>query len=152
MVFLFLYSYFINAEIVHETTKGHLQSFSYSDFCQFHKAKSDTLVSMINRDEIECFNQKFKISDFCLKKLEANRPLVRFYGIDSEKKVYCEDAMSVKLALDCGKLNTTCKNPKQDCEKLQKIYAHSLDLAHGYRSEDKLHCLYSKTEVEEDHL
>ncbi len=152
MVFLFLYSFFIHSEIVHETTKGHLQSFSYQDFCNENKAKSDMLASVVSRDEIECFNEKFKISDFCLKKMNPDSPLIRYYGLDSEKKVYCEDAKSVRLQLDCGQLNTSCRDPKDDCGKLKKIYAYSLDLAHGYRVDDKLHCLFSKTEVENDHL
>lgn len=142
---LFLYVSITMAKIYkHETIDSHLSDFSYQDFCETMKAKSTTLVSALPQNEIECFNEKYKIIDFCLKKLPLGSSLSRGFAVTTEKKVYCEVAKSVMVSLTCDTQSDLCKNPKQSCLKMQKFYAYDLDLAHASQIERNLNCYYSK--------
>lgn len=149
VLFFSIFSHFGLALVSYEGVQTRLHSFSYSDFCSVMKAKSSFLVSTINPSEIECFSEKFKINDFCVRKLELASSYARGYGVDKEKKVYCEEARGVTVTIDCSHNQLLCKNPENNCEKLKNIYAYSLELTHSSQLNGKLNCYYSKKNDED---
>lgn len=136
----------------HEIIEGRLQDYSFVEMCETMKAKNSFLITPIGLTELECFNQKFKIADFCQKKLPLEANFTRgFINID-EKKIYCETAKAVTVSIDCQS-KSGCQNSKNACEKLQNIYASKLDLNHSSIVDGKLNCYYtSSVEVELDTL
>lgn len=144
-IFLFLYPSISLCKIIkHESVDAHLSDYSYREFCETMKAKNNMLVSELPNNQIECFNEKFKIVDFCLRKLPLGSSLARGFAISTEKKVYCEVAKSVMLTLSCDSMVEICKRPKQSCEKIKNMYAYDLELAHASQIERNLNCYYSK--------
>ena len=145
VVFLVLFSLSTMGKVIkHEMTDSHLSVFDYKEFCTTMKAKSTTLISMTGVGEIECFNEKFKIADFCIKKLPLENSLTRGYAVESEKKVYCEEAKSLMLTVTCDTSKDICFKPKISCEGLKKIFAYRLNLFHYANIDKNLECYYSK--------
>lgn len=145
--FILLFSFFnIQAKVYnHEIIEGRLQDFSYTDLCETMKAKNSILISPIGLAEIECFNQKFKVADFCLKKLNTSANFTRGFVNTTEKKIYCETAKAVTVSLDCeGK--SFCRNSKNACEKLQQVYAIKLEVNHSSNIAGKLNCYFTSSE------
>lgn len=134
-----------SAVLKHESSKLKIQDYSYQDFCDTMKAKSATLISASGTDEIECFNQKFKIVDFCMQKAPLEKHITRGYTVEKEKKVYCEEAHSVMVSISCDARDMHfCLDPKKGCDKLKKIYAHRLEVVHYAMLEKNLNCYFSK--------
>jgi hypothetical protein len=147
ILIIFILSCFgISAKVLnHEIIEGRLQDFSYVELCETMKSKNTMLISPIGLAEIECFNQKIKVADFCLKKLSSNANFTRGFINITEKKIYCETAKAVTISLDCeGK--TLCKNPKNACEKLQQVYAIKLEVNHSSNIAGKLSCYFTTNE------
>jgi hypothetical protein len=112
------------------------------------KAKESLLITPIGLLEIECFNQKFNISDFCLKKLPLDAAYSRGFANTIDKKVYCEEAESVMLSIDCLAKPSFCKNAEQTCEALKKNYAVKLETTHSSILNKKINCYFSKNSEE----
>ena len=113
-------------------------------------AKSSLLTTAINSHEIECFNQKYKIREFCIKKMPLDSNFTRGFGVESEKRVYCEEAVNVSLSIDCKEMKGLCKNAQNACEKLKNIYAYSLENSHHSVTNGKLNCYFTKKNAEDD--
>lgn len=147
---LILISFSIQAKIInHDSIGARLHDYSFKEFCSTMKSKSDTLISVAGVNEIECFNQKFKISDFCTQKLPLEASYTRGFAVENEKKVYCEEANSISISLTCDSFKDACKSPKSSCEKLKKVYANRLEISNSSKVEDKLNCYFTK-KAEED--
>jgi hypothetical protein len=150
IIFLFSLIQIAHAGIVkHDAISSRLHEYSYQEFCDSMKAKNSMLISAKGLNEIECFNENFKISDFCLKKLPLDSNYTRGFSVESEKRVYCEEAAGVMLSVDCESKINFCKNDKYNCEKLKKSYASSLELSHSSVVDKKLNCYFSK-KIEDD--
>lgn len=117
--------------------------FTYKDFCLFNQAKSPMLITSTAPNIIECLDQKFKINEFCIKKLALGSKFTRGYGNDHDQKVFCEVAEAVTLTINCEERSALCKNANDSCEKLRASYAHSLEQAHASILNNKLKCYYS---------
>ena len=134
-----------SAVLKHESSKLKMQNYSYQDFCETMKAKSATLISASGMDELECFNQKFKIVDFCMQKAPLEKHITRGYAVEKEKKVYCEEAQSVMVSVSCDARDMHfCLDPKKGCEQLKKIYAFRLEVVHYSMLEKNLNCYFAK--------
>lgn len=143
-----IFSYQANAIINNiDHVESRLLDFTYLDLCTTMKAKNTMLISPIGFSEIECFNQKFKVSEFCLKKLPEDASFTRGFINTTEKKIYCETAKAVSLSIFCE--YKKCRNHKSACEKLKNAYAMKLELSHSSLVEDKLNCYYSKDTTED---
>jgi hypothetical protein len=109
------------------------------------KAKSSALISASGVGELECFNEKFSIIDFCLKKIPTQKYLTRGYAVEKEKKVYCEEAQSVMISISCDKRDLRyCLDPRKGCEQLKKIFASRLEVVHYSMLEKNLNCYFAK--------
>jgi len=129
----------------HETTKQKVETYSFIDLCKTMKAKNTSLITPVNIGELECFNEKFSIIDFCLQKSPLEKHLTRGYAVEKEKKIYCEQALSVMFSVSCDERDMhLCFNPKKGCEQLKKIYAYRLDIAHYSMLEKNLNCYFAK--------
>jgi hypothetical protein len=134
-----------SAILKHESSGLKLQEYTYADFCETMKAKNQTLISAVGANEIECFNQKFQIIDFCMQKAPLNKHLARGYANDKDKKVFCEDAQSVMISVSCDERDLHyCLDPKKGCLQLKKIYAYRLEVAHYSMLEKNLNCYFAK--------
>jgi hypothetical protein len=134
-----------SAVLKRDTSKEKQTDYTFKDFCQTMKAKDLSLISVTAPDEIECFNQKFKIIDFCLQKIPFAKHVTRGYANEKEKKVYCEEAQSVMISVSCDERDLRfCLDPKKGCEMLKKIYAYRLETVHYSMLEKNLNCYYSK--------
>ena len=135
-----------SALLKHESALLKIHDYSYIEFCEVMQAKTKTLISATTSGEIECFNQKFNIIDFCLKKFPTNKHITRGYALEKEKKVYCEEAQSVMISISCDERDLHyCLDPKAGCEQLRKIYAHRLEVVHYSMLEKNLNCYYAKS-------
>ena len=134
-----------SAVLKHDSSKLKLNSYTYQDFCQTMKAKDATLISVVLPDEMECFNQKFKIMDFCMQKIPFAKNITRGYANEKEQKIYCEEAHSVMVSIACDERDMHyCLDPKKGCDMLKKIYAYRLDVVHYSMLEKNLNCYFSK--------
>lgn len=146
MLFLALPLQLYSAVLKHESSKLKIQDYSYADFCSSMKAKSNALISSSGADEIECFNEKFKIIDFCMQKSTMLKHLTRGYAVEKEKKIYCEEAQSVMISVSCDERDMRfCFDPKKGCEMLKKIYAYRLEIVHYSMLEKNLNCYFAKS-------
>jgi hypothetical protein len=133
------------AILKHETTQLKLHEHTYADFCQTMNAKNATLISDVGMGEIECFNQKFKITDFCLQKDPQAKHITRGYPLDKEKKVLCEEGKAVMVSVSCDERDLHfCLDPKKGCEQLQKIYAVRFEVVHYSMLDKNLNCYFAK--------
>lgn len=153
LFFIFLFSSNTFAKVFnHEIVEGQLHDYSFIDLCETMKAKNNLLISPIGLTELECFNQKFKISDFCLKKLPIDANFTRGFINQDEKKIYCETAKAVTISIDCKQKNI-CQQSKNACDKLHLIYANKLELNHSSVVAGRLNCYFtSSLEVDLDNL
>lgn len=149
ILFIFILSCFgISAKVHnHEIIEGRLQDFSYVEFCETMKAKNNMLISPIGLAEIECFNQKFKVAEFCQKKLPIDANFTRGFINFDEKKIYCETAKAVTLSI--YRVHKNSNQHKKECEKLKIAYARKLELSHSSFLDDKLNCYYAKSSIED---
>jgi len=107
--------------------------------------KDAVLISPSSLTEMECFNKRFQLIDFCLNKFPMEKTLTRGYVDKDKKKVICEMSESVMISVSCDERDLKyCFNPKHGCEELKKIYGNRLDLAHFSMLEKNLNCYFSK--------
>jgi hypothetical protein len=143
LIALLYFSHSYASLVRHETINSHLADFSYKEVCETMKAKVVMLSDASGPSEIECFNEKIKVFDFCLKKLSLETPFTRGMVIASEKKVYCESASDVIVSLDCDSSKSICDSPKLGCLKIKKLYAYRHELNHFSVIDKKINCYYS---------
>lgn len=133
------------AIIKHEVPRAQYREFEYAEVCELMGTKDAILISPKSLREIECFNKRYQLIDFCLKKLPEEKKITRGYINSAGKKVICEMADNVSLNLSCDQRDIKfCRDPKKGCEALRKIYAIQLETAHFSMLEKKLNCHFSK--------
>ena len=133
------------AVLKHEVSHPQYKEFDYAEVCEAMGAKNSILNTAKSLTEIECFNKNYFIIDFCFKKFPMDKGLTRGYIDRHAKKVVCELSNSVMLSVSCDSRDLKyCFNPKEGCEKLRKIYAIRLEVAHYSMLEKNLNCYYSK--------
>ncbi|MBP9681319.1 MAG: hypothetical protein KBD76_07935 [Bacteriovorax sp.] len=135
----------LNAAVLkHERSSVVNKEFDYTEFCQTLGAKHSELISVKSMSEIECMNKSYEVLDFCLKKFPEDKWLTRGYVDQAKKKIICEMSKSVMVSVSCDKRDSLyCLNPKEGCEKLRKIFAHRLEIAHFSLLEKNLNCYFS---------
>jgi len=136
----------LNAAVLkHDISSPSYKEFDYKEVCETFKVKDALLISPSSLTEMECFNKKFQLIDFCLNKFPMEKTLTRGYVDKDKKKVICEMSESVMISVSCDERDLKyCFNPKHGCEELKKIYGNRLDLAHYSMLEKNLNCYFSK--------
>ena len=133
------------AVIKNEVTSLGVTEFDFKEVCEELGVKDPVIITPVNGHSIECLNKKFSLTEFCHKKIPADKPLARGYANKESRKVVCEMASKVMFSLSCDREHIKfCKNAKNGCEKLKKIFAYRLDLAHYSMLEKALNCYFSK--------
>jgi hypothetical protein len=140
-------SAFISAAIIkHETQSAKYESFDFKEVCEKLGAKNFELIEAKSESEIDCMGKIFPAIDFCLSKFPMDKTLTRALVDGKTKKVKCEFTESVMLSLSCDKVDLKyCLDPQKGCEKLKKIYAYRLEMAHFSMLEKNINCYFSKS-------
>jgi hypothetical protein len=133
------------AVIKHDVSSPTYKEFDYKEVCETFKVKDAVLVSPSSLTEMECFNKKFQLMEFCLSKFPMEKTLTRGYVDKDKKKVICEMSESVMISVSCDERDLKyCFDPKRGCEELKKIYGNRLDIAHFSMLEKNLNCYFAK--------
>lgn len=142
---LFLSPSLLASVLKHEVSSPSYKEFDYKEVCDTFKVKDALLISPASLTEMECFNKKFQLIDFCLNKFPMEKTLTRGYVDKEKKKVICEMSESVMISVSCDDRDLKyCFDPKKGCEELKKIYGHRLEIAHYSMLEKNLNCYFSK--------
>ncbi len=148
MIFLKYFFFVLSlqaAVLKHEVSNPQYKEFDYLEVCQAMGSKNTVLITPKSLTEIECLNKNYSIIDFCLKKFPMEKTLTRGYIDFHAKKAVCELSNSVMLSVSCDSRDLVyCFKPKEGCEKLRKIYAIGLEVAHYSMLEKNINCYYSK--------
>lgn len=146
LITAFLLSITLEAAVLkHEVSSPTYKEFDYKDVCETFKVKDVMLVSPASLTEMECFNKKFQLLDFCLNKFPMEKSLTRGYVDKAKKKVICEMSNSVMISVSCDQRDLKyCFDPKKGCDELRKIYGNRLDVAHFSMLEKNLNCYFAK--------
>lgn len=146
LITAFLLSFTLEAAVLkHEVSSPKYKEFDYKEVCESFKVKDVMLVTPVSLTEIECFNKKFQLLDFCLNKFPLDKTLTRGYVDKEKKKVICEMSDSVMISVSCDQRDLKyCFDPKKGCEELRKIYGNRLDVAHFSMLEKNLNCYFAK--------
>jgi hypothetical protein len=120
----------------------------YKEVCAFFGKKDVLLADKLDARTIDCMGHEFKIEKFCVEKYAKDTSYTRARFDIADKNVTCHKSKAVILSILCDeKHKEYCKEPRQGCLKLKKVFARNHELVRASLLESlpvQLKCYYSQ--------
>jgi hypothetical protein len=149
---LFVFGSQVQAKIVRfDISQPLLKKFLFNEACQLMGHRQLLLVDAPNNYQLDCMGKIITALEFCSKKYPNDKRLLRGYIDQKKKQVVCQSGNNAILAMSCdSKHDKYCRKPKESCRRLQKVFAHRLNLDHQsvidaskLRGDKRLNCYFS---------